>query len=142
MNSDRKKNINEGTFRIKRLGLFGKHEPKVLQRAVWWVLLLHFGFRARDESRRLKWGDVELSKDPETGCELMLWKVERGSKTRQGDEQHQRAFYPTAQATVAYVIDHPRFLAGSMQLARKACPHIRHVRLRFCIKSLKCNHGD
>ena len=30
------------------LGLFGKHEPEVLQRTVWWVLSLHFGFRARD----------------------------------------------------------------------------------------------
>ena len=40
-----------------------------------------------------------LSNDPETGCELLLWKAERESKTRHGDEQHQRAFYPTAQAT-------------------------------------------
>ena len=74
------------------LGLFGKHEPEVLQRTVWWVLSLHFGFRARDESRRLKWGDVLLSKDPETGCELLLWKAERGSKTRNGDGQQQRDF--------------------------------------------------
>ncbi|CAB4010056.1 zinc finger MYM-type 2-like, partial [Paramuricea clavata] len=81
------------------LGLFGKHDPEVLQRTVWWVLSLHFGFRARDESRKLKWGDVSISKDPETGSELLLWKAERGSKTRHGDGQHQRAFYPTAQAT-------------------------------------------
>ena len=40
-----------------------------------------------------------LSNDPETGCELLLWKAERGSKTRHGDGQHQRAFYPTARAT-------------------------------------------
>ena len=82
-----------------QLGLFGKHEPKVLQRTVWWVLSLHFGFRARDESRRLKWGDIVLSNDPETGCELLLWKAERGSKTRHGDGQYQRALFPTAQAT-------------------------------------------
>ena len=82
-----------------QLGLFGKHEPEVLQRTVWWVLSLHFGFRARDESRRLKWGDIVLSNDPQTGCELLLWKAERGSKTRHGDGQHQRAFYPTAQVT-------------------------------------------
>ena len=62
---------------------------EVLQRTVWWILSLHIGFRARDESGRLKWGD----------CELLLWKAERGSKTRYGDGQHQRAFYPTAQAT-------------------------------------------
>jgi hypothetical protein len=73
------------------LGLFGKHDPEVLQRTVWWILSLHFGFRARDESRKLKWGDVSISKDPETGSELLLWKAERGSKTRHGDGQHQRA---------------------------------------------------
>jgi hypothetical protein len=67
------------------LGLFGKQDPEVLQRTVWWVLSLHFGFRARDESRKLKWGDIVLSKDPETGCELLLWKAERGYKTRHGD---------------------------------------------------------
>ena len=76
-----------------QLGLFGKHEPEVLQRNVWWVLSLHFDFRACDESRRLKWGDIVLSNDPETG------KAERGSKARHGDGQHQRAFYRTAQAT-------------------------------------------
>ena len=61
---------------------------EVLQKTVWWVLSLHFGFRARDKSRRLKWGDIGLSNDPETGCELLLWKAERGSKTRHGDGQH------------------------------------------------------
>ena len=30
---------------------------------------------------------------------MLLWKAERGSKTRRGDGQHQRAFYPTAQVT-------------------------------------------
>ena len=79
-------------------GLFGNHEPEVLQRTVWWTLSLHFGFRARDESRKLKWGDVELGFDQETGKEVLVWKAERGSKTRHG-EGHQRAFYPTAQAS-------------------------------------------
>jgi hypothetical protein len=51
------------------LGLFGKHDPEVLQRV---LNSLHFGFRARDESRRLKWGNVSLSKDPENGSELLL----------------------------------------------------------------------
>ena len=86
--------ITEEADQLFQLGLFGKHEPEVLQRTVWWVLSLHFGFRARDESRRLKWGDIVLSNDHETGCELLLWKDERGSKTRHGDWQHQRAFYP------------------------------------------------
>ena len=59
----------------------------------WWTLSLHFGFRARDE-----WGDVALGFDQETGKEVLVWKAERGSKTRHG-ERHRRSFYPTAQAS-------------------------------------------
>ena len=79
-------------------GHFGKHSPEVLQRTIWWALSLHFGFRARDESRKLRWGDIALDFDPETQNEILVWRAERGSKTRHG-EGHQRAFYPTAQAT-------------------------------------------
>ncbi len=78
-------------------GLFGDHEQEVLQRTVWWALSLHFGFRAQDESRKLKWGDIALDVDPDNGNEVLVWKSERGSKTRHGDG-HQRAFFPTAQA--------------------------------------------
>ena len=77
---------------------FGDRNPEVLQRTVWWVLSFHFGFRARDESRKLRWGDIVLENDP-YGCEVLVWKAERGSKTRHGDSTHQRAFNPTAQAT-------------------------------------------
>ena len=82
-------------------GEFGEHNPVALQRTVWWLLALHFGFRARDESRRLQWGDVSLENDPDTGNEMLVWKAERGSKTRQGQDKASghRAFYPTAQAT-------------------------------------------
>ena len=41
-------------------GQFGEDDPEVLQRTVWWLLSLHFGFRARDESRRLQWGDIAV----------------------------------------------------------------------------------
>ena len=50
-----------------RLGEFGESNPEVLQRTVWWLLSLHFGFCAGDESRRLKWGDIKLGYDPTTG---------------------------------------------------------------------------
>ena len=67
---------------------------------MWWFLSLHFGFRARDESRKLCWGDVIVSEDPDTGKEMMVWQAERGTKTRQGQEfSHQRAFNPTLHAT-------------------------------------------
>ena len=75
---------------------FGDHNPGELQRTVWWVLSLHFGFRARDESRKLRCGDIVL--DPHGG-EVLVWKAQRGSKTRHGVDTHQREFNPTAQAT-------------------------------------------
>ncbi|KAL9955901.1 hypothetical protein ACROYT_G037299 [Oculina patagonica] len=83
-------------FRTKQ---FGDHDPEVLQRTVWWVLSLHFGFRARDESRKLRWGDIVIEKDPERDEEVLVWAAERGSKTRHGEGTHQRAFNPTARPT-------------------------------------------
>ena len=81
-----------------RSGHFGNGDPAALQGTVWWLLALYFGFRARDESRKLKWGDIVLKKDGETGNEVLIWRTERESKTRRGNGDA-RAFYPTAQAT-------------------------------------------
>ena len=77
---------------------FGAENPEALQRTVWWLLALHFRFRARDESRKLKWGDIVLQTDSGTGKEFLIWKSERGSKTRRGNGDT-RASNPTAQAT-------------------------------------------
>ena len=83
-----------------QLGLFGKHEPEVLQRTVWWVLSLHFGFRAHDESRRLKWGDIVLSiTTPKQAVNCCCGKLNEDPKPDMATGQHQKAFYPTAQAT-------------------------------------------
>ncbi|KAK3749799.1 hypothetical protein QZH41_000862 [Actinostola sp. cb2023] len=41
-------------------GQLSIEEPKALQKALWWFLSLHFGWRARDESRKLSWEDVSL----------------------------------------------------------------------------------
>ena len=52
---------------------------------------LHFGFRARDVSQKLCWGDVELQTNPESGKEMLV--CQRESKTRHGLEgAHQRQF--------------------------------------------------
>ncbi|KAK3703834.1 hypothetical protein QZH41_012445 [Actinostola sp. cb2023] len=93
--------LDEEEDKLFATGELGDSNPQVLQRTVWRLLSLHFGFRARDESRRLLWGDVSLENDPETGNEVLVWKAERGSKTRQGQDHPSghRAFYPTAQAT-------------------------------------------
>ena len=75
-------------------GELGDSNPVALQRTVWRFLSLHFGFRARDESRKLRWGDVQLQQQND-GQEVLVWLAERGTKTRHGQERgHQRAFQP------------------------------------------------
>lgn len=88
--------IDKEEDKLFKTGQFGAFSPEALQRAMWWFLSLHFGFRARDESRKLRWGDVELQQDPvQDGRELLVWINERGTKTPKGQENgHQRAFHP------------------------------------------------
>lgn len=66
------------------LGEFGDQDPEVLQRTVWWLLSLHLGFRTRDESRKLKWGNVKLQINGETGNKkkknwLGLWREDQNA---------------------------------------------------------------
>lgn len=66
---------------------------------MWWFVALHFGFRARDESRKLRWGDIQLQTNID-GREMLVWLCERGTKTRRGQENgHQRSFQPKIYAT-------------------------------------------
>ena len=86
-------------FPWQKAGEFGDSNPVALQRTVWWFLSLHFGFRARDESRKLHWGDVQLQQQND-GQEVLVWLAERGTKTRHGQERvYQRAFQPKMYAT-------------------------------------------
>lgn len=59
------------------------HGPAVLQREVWWHLGQLFGFFTQIESRKLKWGDVSLEKDPTTGSERLVLKAGCSSRTNQ-----------------------------------------------------------
>ena len=79
---------------------FGITSPLSLQRAIWWKISTSFGYRARDESRKLCFGDIKLLVD-ENAEEFLEWDKERGSKTRTGEvsNSHQRAFNPRAYAT-------------------------------------------
>ena len=78
---------------------FGCSSPEVLQITIWWFFGLHFGFRARDESRKLRWGDIQIQQDSE-GREMLVWLCERATKTRKGQENgHRRSFQPKIYAT-------------------------------------------
>ena len=61
-----------------RMGFFSISNSESLLHLVWWIVSLHFGFRARDEARKLKWGDVQLGYD--VRGEFIEWKLERGTK--------------------------------------------------------------
>ena len=81
-------------------GYFGIENPLSLQRAMWWKITVNFGYRARDEARKLKFRDLKLSTD-ENGLKYLEWDKERGTKTRTGEKHnsHQRAFNPKAVET-------------------------------------------
>ena len=54
---------NKSNWKVDNLfekDYFGSKSPVILQRTVWWNLTNHFGFRARDESRKLCYGDIKL----------------------------------------------------------------------------------
>ena len=99
MLSAKKKRRWEKEDQLFGLGEFGDSNPEALQRTVWWLLSLHFGLRARDESRRLKCGDVKLCGDEANGGQFLVWQSERGSKTRNGNGQQRTFNNSTAEAT-------------------------------------------
>ena len=80
---------------------FSFRDPLGLQRALWWHISKHFGFRGRDGSRSLKWGDVKLAKDPETGNDTLVWTTYRGGKCENGSKEtvSSRKFSPHIQGT-------------------------------------------
>ena len=43
-----------------REGYFGLSSGQSVQRTVWWFVSIHFGFRGKDEARKLCWGDITL----------------------------------------------------------------------------------
>ena len=91
---------DEEEAKLFETGKFGNHNPLALHRTLLWFLSMQFGFRARDESRKLCWGDIVLDVDAVTGREVLVWTAERGSKTSQGLKGgHQRQFCPKPFAT-------------------------------------------
>ena len=91
---------DEEEAKLFETGEFGNHNPLALQRTLLWFLSIQFGFRTRDESRKLCWGDIVLDVDAVTGREVLVWTAERASKTRQGLKGgRQRQFCPKAFAT-------------------------------------------
>ena len=86
--------------KLYQKGFFGTTSLLALQRALWWITSLHFACRARNEAKKMKWGNIKLVKDPE-GVEMVVWNTKQGTKTRTGEKAQagQRKFPPTAVMT-------------------------------------------
>ena len=76
-------------------GYFGTTTGVQVQRALWWALSIHCGWRGCDEARQLLWGDIILQRN-ESNVEYLIWDIERSSKTRIGREGEEgRKYNPT-----------------------------------------------
>ena len=60
-----------------------------------------FGHRDKDEGQQLKYGDVKIEREFQSGNEYLVWLTERSTKTRTGERPfgQKRAFNPKAFAT-------------------------------------------
>ncbi|KAK3705275.1 hypothetical protein QZH41_000076 [Actinostola sp. cb2023] len=74
----------------------GDHSPEALVRTVWLNNTMHFGWRARDEHRKVFLGDLEVRVEEGEKLEYVIWQTERGSKTRDGGKESssERYFNP------------------------------------------------
>ena len=59
-------------------GYFGTDCPLTLQRNMWWKITTTFGYRARDEARKLKFGDIKLFYD-ENNNKYLEWQMGQGT---------------------------------------------------------------
>ena len=67
---------------------------------MWWLISIHFGLRANQEQRQLKWDAIELGYDNMEDMEFLKWKLERRTKTRKGNAgEKPRVFSSIAYAT-------------------------------------------
>ena len=85
---------------FNEIDTFGVSNPEQLQQTVWWKIAYHFGHRARDQSRKLEWGNNPKVCDKVSGRQMLVSNTERDSKTRNGAPMgHLHSFYPKALET-------------------------------------------
>ena len=75
--------------------------PPTLLRTVWLNNTMYFGWRARDEHRRARFGDFQIKQHGPKQMKYIEWVTERGSKTRTGENEFvpDRPFNPKMFAT-------------------------------------------
>ena len=83
--------------KLFQIAFSGTTSGLTLQRTMLWKVTNYFGHRARDEARKLKFGDIKLCSDPNGRRYLELDK-KRVSKTRTGEQSysHQHSLNPRA----------------------------------------------
>ena len=118
-----------------RSGAFGKKDPRTLQHTVYFLLGNAFGWRARDETFKCRWGDVSVHHD-EDGCYLE-WN-ERTSKTRKGSGPP-RKYHPK----IWEIEDKERCGVTLYHLmATKRPPHLDDTMYFFLTPKHKCSMDE
>ena len=75
--------------------VLGDHNGYSLINSMWLICTTHFGMRTGKETHNLKWGDIRLGLDPQSGSEYIQLDTERQTKTRTGeDSRHTRLLRP------------------------------------------------
>jgi len=85
----------------------GDHSPEALLRTVWSNNTMNFGWRARDEHRKVLFGDLVRQEEGGERREYIIWKTERGSKTRTGGKEFGAERYSPHASTRQAQIDVP-----------------------------------
>jgi hypothetical protein len=62
----------------------GDDNARALIHSLWLICTTHFGMRTGQEIHNLRWGDINLEMDDQTGEEYLILDTERQTKTRTG----------------------------------------------------------
>ena len=66
--------------------VLGDHNGYSLINSMWLICTTHFGMRTGKETHNLKWGNIRLGLDPQSGSEYIQLDTERQTKTRTGED--------------------------------------------------------
>lgn len=66
--------------------VLGDHDGYSLTYSMWLICSTYFGMRTGKETHCLKWGDVKLGLDEQSGLEFIQFDRERQTKTRTGQD--------------------------------------------------------
>ena len=78
--------LDEHLEKMYEKQVLGDHTGFSLLNSMWLICTTYFGMRTGKETHSLKWGDIRLGLDEQTGSEYIQLDTERQTKTRSGED--------------------------------------------------------